>query len=329
MRRGIPLFASAALGALLSGALLPTPASGQQEPPPTPNPPRGVITRVPPQAPGSGRSTVERIPPEEGVAPGTNRRDTSSDKRGDIGRRIEREDASTAGRIQAGEQVRSELDRSDPRADDRSHYEEWTYRGRPGTRVTITLESGAFDTFLVWGRRFEGEFQGLAADDDGGEGVDSRLTVWVRDDREYVIRANSYDGATGRYTLFVSEADPRPDPGAPRGDIAAGQTRRGELGPGDALAPDGTYWEVWTYRGTPGQRIRISAASAEFDTVLRWAVMVGSEPVGVLGDDDGGEGTNSEVTAVVNGDGEYAVVVGAMGPGQTGSYTVRVEPADR
>jgi hypothetical protein len=252
-------------------------------------------------------------------------------KRGDIESRVSAVDFTGEGRqVRLGQAVRGELDRTDERSGDGSFYEDWAYRGRPGTRVSVSMSSGAFDTFLVWGRMVDGEFTPIAADDDGGEGNDSRLTAWIRDDLEYVIRANSYeDRATGRYTVLVEEAPARPDPGAPKGTIAPGQTQRGSLGDGDALLSRGTYFEAWTYRGRPGQRVTISAASDDFDTRLGWAQMVGGEPVVVLVDDDGGEGSNSELTVEVDGDGQYSVLVSAMGPGQTGAYTIRVEPARR
>ena len=265
--------------------------------------------------------TAERVPPEE---PG---------KRNDIIRRVQGQEAEFSGTGRAvtlGQPLRSELDRTDSRADDDTYYEEWTFRGRPGTRVSITMGSSAFDTYLVWGRMSDGEFTGFATDDDGGEGTDSHLNVWIRDDVEYVIRANTYERrATGRYTLFVQQAPARPDPGAPRGDIQPGVTRRGSLGDGDALMPNRSYYELWRFTGRPGQRVRISVASDDFDTRLVWARMVGAEALGMSADDDGGEGTNSELTVEVDADGEYAVMVSAMSAGQTGAYTLRVEPATR
>jgi hypothetical protein len=293
--------------ALAASVSLPAGAASAQRP--------GTSTRPPAEAP-PGAATAERPP---------------SGKRDEIEARVTGTDFTGQGRqVRLGQSVRGELERTDERAEDGSYYEEWSHRGQPGTRVSVSMSSGAFDTFLVWGRMVDGEFTTIAADDDGGEGNDSRLTVWIRDDLEYVIRANSYAGRqTGRYTLLVEEAAARPDPAAPKGAIAPGQTQRGALGDGDALLSRGSYFEAWTYRGRPGQRVTISAASDDFDTRLAWAQMVGGEPIAVLVDDDGGEGSNSELTVEVDGSGEFAVLVSAMGPGQTGAYTLRVQPARR
>lgn len=318
-RLAVLAFAVSACGGLLHGT-----AAAQQQPdrvrpvPPEEPPPATVAPRE-----GAKREEIEsRVRQEAAVNP----EDFTGQgvARGRDERPIDRE-----GDVRLGQSVRSELDRTDERADDGSYYEEWFHRGQPGTRVSVSMSSGAFDTFLVWGRVIDGEFKAIAADDDGGEENDSRLTAWIRDDGEYAIRANSYGRATGRYTLLVEEAPARPDPGTPKGDIAPGQSQRSTLGDGDAVLPRGNYYEVWTYRGRAGQRITLSAASDDFDTRLAWAQMVGGEAVALLEDDDGGEGSNSELTVEVEADGEYAVLVSAMSPGQTGAYTLRAEPARR
>jgi hypothetical protein len=232
--------------------------------------------------------------------------------------------------LQAGQVRQSELDRSDPRAEDGTLYEDWTFRGVPGTRVTVSMSSGDFDTFLAWGRMLDGEFVALATDDDGGEGVASRLTVWVRDDQEYVVRANAFRSGTqgqGRFSLFVQEAAPARDAGTSRGTIRPGQTVQGTLDPGDPLLSRGTYHETWRFTGRPGQRVIVSLRSTDFDTLLFWARVVGAEALAMLSDDDGGSGSNSEFTVEVDESGEYAILVSSIGPGGFGAYTLSVDPA--
>lgn len=302
-RTRIPLLA--AVAACLCATLAPAGAPAQANPRPR---------IAPPEEPGPSRSTVERIP-----EPGA--------KRGGIIRRIDREEA-VEGELRLGEAVRSELDRGDRREDDNTYYEDWVFRGVPGTRVTITMSSSDFDTYLGWGRMLDGEFQVLAADDDGGEETNSRVTVWIRDGEEYVVRANSFSAGSGRFRLFVEEAGPAPDPGAPRGVIEPGQTVRGELGAGDALLSSGRYYEVWRLRGRPGQRVTITLASADFDARLGWARMVGGEALSLATDDDSGDGTDSELSVELE-DGEYALIVSTTGVAQTGAYTLRVRTGER
>lgn len=90
---------------------------------------------------------------------------------------------------------------------DNSFYDAWTYAGRSGEQITITMASEAFDTFVTVGRMVNGEFEEIAKMDDGGEGTNTRMEVTLPADGEYVIRANSYQsGQTGDYTLRVESS---------------------------------------------------------------------------------------------------------------------------
>ena len=136
-------------------------------------------------------------------------------------------------------------------------------------------------------------------------------------------------GAAVLCAAFSSAAaQPGPKPGAApgrgqMGEVRAGQTVRGTLAPSDSvLADDGSYVEVWTYRGERGERISVSLSSQKFDTFLRVDLPPG---VGTLAyDDDSGGGTNSRITLDLLADGTYQVVVNALRRGQSGSYALTV-----
>jgi hypothetical protein len=67
--------------------------------------------------------------------------------------------------------------------------------------LTINMTSRDFDTLVVL---LAGDtFESLNSDDDGGEGLNSSLTVSLAAGR-YVIGATSFEEATGRYSLSVS-----------------------------------------------------------------------------------------------------------------------------
>jgi len=109
--------------------------------------------------------------------------------------------------IAAGQTVSGSLDASDPLMGDGSHYDEYTFTGRPGEQVVITLRSAAFDSYLAWGHGTGPAFASEATDDDGAGGNDAQLRVMVGGDGTYTIRANSLaPGATGAYTLNVLPA---------------------------------------------------------------------------------------------------------------------------
>ena len=113
-------------------------------------------------------------------------------------------------RITAGETMNGELDESDPVLDtDQSFYEMWTYQGRAGEQLRISMDAEEFDTYLAIGRMNGGEFEEIATMDDGGEGTNSLMEVTLPADGEYVIRANSFSAdETGPYTLRVETRMP-------------------------------------------------------------------------------------------------------------------------
>lgn len=114
---------------------------------------------------------------------------------------------STESSLVLGRPVTGALESSDPVLADRSRYDRWTYDGRGGERIQVTLESSAFDAYLVVARQTGGTFEALGQDDDGAGGTDARVTVELPADGTYLVLANSYgEGATGAYTLRVDPA---------------------------------------------------------------------------------------------------------------------------
>lgn len=72
---------------------------------------------------------------------------------------------------------------------------------KKGKTYVIDMTAG-FDTYL----RFEGpNGQQIAQDDDGGEGLNSRIVFNCTDDGAYRIIATSFSGGTGEFNLSVAE----------------------------------------------------------------------------------------------------------------------------
>lgn len=108
-------------------------------------------------------------------------------------------------RIALGQSVRGSITAADPTLADGSHYDLYTFSGRGGQTVTVTLRSGDFDAFLAVGKMAGGEFESTETDDDGAGGTDARLTYTLPATGEYAIRANTLSGGeTGSYTLELS-----------------------------------------------------------------------------------------------------------------------------
>lgn len=229
--------------------------------------------------------------------------------------------------IAPGQTVTGELaetDNADPEED--RYYDLYTFTGRPGQRITLTMESEDFDTYLNLGRMENGEFVSLATDDDGGEeGTNSRVSHQLEEGGEYAVRATSFSDASGAYTLTLRERVARA-PAPPR-PLSAGQEVNGRLDEDDAtLETDGSYYELWSYQGRAGEQLRIRMESDEFDTYVAIGRM---EECGEFDEiatmDDGGEGTNTLLEVTLPEDGEYVIRANSFSADETGSYTLVVD----
>lgn len=236
--------------------------------------------------------------------------------------------------IRAGQTVLGTLDPSDLRASDDSYFDYWTFSGAPGERVGITMRSDEFDAFLSWSVVGGADFEEVDSDDDGGGGTDSRLAVIVPASGTFVIRANSLSaGETGAYTLSAERLpDPVTTPSGPgfggttgMGGIQAGQTVSGSLTDSDLMLPDGSFYDVWTYTGAAGERLRVTMRSDDFDTFLSWGEMVDGNYNSIESDDDGGGGTDSQLEVTLPSSGRFVIQANSLSEGETGTYTLSVE----
>ncbi len=99
--------------------------------------------------------------------------------------------------LSSGSSVESSLTPSDDTLGDGSHFQDWSYTGSVGERITVSMTSSEFDTYLIVA---SGE-EHLVENDDF-DGTDSRVSFTLPASGTYTIRANSYGGGeTGSYTL--------------------------------------------------------------------------------------------------------------------------------
>jgi hypothetical protein len=108
------------------------------------------------------------------------------------------------GDLRAGRPVTGALARGDSiLQEDSSFVDAWRYAGRAGERVTVTMSSKSFDTFLS----IHMGGQVIATNDDvrGGSGTNSRLTLELPVTGVYTVNANSVRrGETGMYSLALT-----------------------------------------------------------------------------------------------------------------------------
>ena len=95
----------------------------------------------------------------------------------------------------------------------------------------------------------------------------------------------------------------------------------GALTADDPVLEDGSHYDVWVYRGTAGERIRIDLTSAAFDCFLSAGTMSADGFEARTNNDDVEPGnTDSRVDATVPADGVLYIRVNSYGAGETGSY---------
>lgn len=227
--------------------------------------------------------------------------------------------------ISIGQTVRGRLDETDAiLEDDETYYDTWLLNGRKGQRVQIEMKADSLDAFISFGKMDGAEFNSLRTDDDSGEGTDSKLTITLPDDGQYVIRANEVGPKTGAYTLSVVERQPGPTSATPH-PIGLGQEVTGNLNDEDPAGDDGSYYDYWTFQGHAGDHLRITMSSDAFDTFVSIGTLDGQSYNELGGNDDGNDGTNSLLEFTLPNDGVYVIRAKALSGENEGEYRLKVE----
>ena len=193
----------------------------------------------------------------------------------------------------------------------------------------------------------------VATNDDGGEGLNARITYTCAQTGTYKLGVTTYSAstATGMYTLRVQalgtpaplgqptpigQAQPIAQPvvtalptnpiAAPgqSAQIAIGQTMRGRLEQGDLTMSDGTFYDAWIFQGNAGQTVTIDVRSDEFDTYAQLLDASGQQKL-AENDDYPGENLNSRIIYTLPATGTYQIVVNNAGTSRrAGIYTVSI-----
>ncbi|HET7233645.1 MAG TPA: PPC domain-containing protein [Longimicrobium sp.] len=240
--------------------------------------------------------------------------------------------------ITVGQTVRGTLTERSPQESDATFYEQYSFTGRAGQTVRVTMRSADVDSYLTL---FPGEGSGAAAlahDDDGAGGNDSRIVFTLPAAGRYVIHANTVARAAGAFELALEEGSAADVPhgggtGGGNGggsaaratEIRAGAAVSGSLDTSDPLAGDGSHFDDYVYHGRAGERLVISLRSSAFDTYLSVATTAGGSPSQGTSDDDGAGGTDSQVTLTLPSDGDYVIRANSLEGGATGAYTLQVQ----
>ena len=198
----------------------------------------------------------------------------------------------------------------------------WSLSTTQGAELQVDLRSADFDAFLyVVG---PGLGEGLR-DDDGGEGLNSRLCMAITEPGEYRVVASSLSGDVGSFTLEVTALRGGTDGscsedggGEEITDIALLPTEGRLLSLGDDV--EGLLRETdpvvfdspaqaWAVQGQEGQAFSVDLISDDFDAYL---MVEGPGLESWLNDDDGAGRCDARVTFTFPQTGIYLVVVSTL-----------------
>ncbi len=211
--------------------------------------------------------------------------------------------------IALGQTINGTLAAGDCALNDGTFIDFYSFNGTAGQPVSLSLNSSAFDTYLFL---IGTDGEPLEQNDDSGSGSNSRIpiesgVIILPVTGRYIIGANSYDVATGAYSVTLNARDA----GCAATNLNYNQTVNGTLTTTDcAVNFDGDiyYTDLYTFSGVAGQQISIAMNSTIVDSYLILDTPSGANSVF---DDDGGGTDNARIPAT----GTYTLP-------ETGTYTI-------
>jgi hypothetical protein len=225
---------------------------------------------------------------------------------------------STAGRVlRRGEQAFGHLSGAEASIENDRPVLAWALRGEAGETATIRLESDDYDAYLYF---FGPGLTEAMTNDDGGNGLNSELTVTFEETGTYIVGAGALSsGSTGSYSLAVTDPVDLSTLSAGGRLLRVGANEQGMLTDAD-LTFEGQRVQAWDFEARAGDSVTIDMLSDAFDSYLRVA---GPGLPDYLSDDDSGDNLNSRLSVSFPQDGIYRVIASSLG-GDTGSFTLRV-----
>jgi hypothetical protein len=195
------------------------------------------------------------------------------------------------------------------------YIDEFPLAGIRGERVTIDLRSREFDPYVV----LVGP-QGKLEENDDYEGDPSRalLSLELPEDGAYRVIVTSFEkGETGAYNLRIEWGGAAPL----TADAVAPRVERGSLAAGDQTLKTGEYMDLYTFEGTPGQRLTLDVASRAFDTYL---ILIRPSGESRENDDASGRPGHSLIEMDLTEGGTYKAIVTSFKKGSTGDYVLSI-----
>ena len=200
----------------------------------------------------------------------------------------------------------------------------YTYKMVKGRTYQIDMKSKDLDSYL---RLENPKGKQVAEDDDSGDDLDARIIYKAEETGNFKIIATTFDGgATGKFTLTVSDKDAPASTGKPI-ELKTEQgkaTYTGNLDKDDPFYKNKKH-KLFTFRMEAGKTYQIDHMSGAFDAYLYL-----EDPDGKLlaEDDDGGEGLNSRIIYKAEKTGNYRMIATSLSGRATGAFTLSVRQKD-
>lgn len=217
--------------------------------------------------------------------------------------------------------------------DDNSYYTRYTFEGKAGQRLIISMTSSELDSYLIL---LSPDGDDLGQDDNGAGGKNSKLIVTLPEDGTYTVLANTHGAReVGRYSLQASVSSgngtvnggtngstPRLNPSQQASGNLPLQIQ-GSLGAdSQILQSDRSPYQEHSFQGTAGQRITISLESREFDSYL---ILLDPDGRKIGENDDASSNTmNSALTVTLPSTGTYRIIANTYDSTGRGQYTLSV-----
>ena len=216
------------------------------------------------------------------------------------------------------------LDASDPQDSDERRHDEHRVRLEAGTRYRISVNSEDFDPMVEI--RGAGGGDALAQDDDGGDGLNSRLAFTPEASGIYLVRVLGFSTTSeGGYALRIEVPPPLP---APQTVTATFETTSWTVLHGTLVDsdPEGEWGRFDDYLVTldAGEEVLLRVDSTDFDTMVHVLAADGREGDPLLTDDDSGGGYNALLVFTPEAAGDYIVRVTSYSAAGGGPYRLRI-----
>ncbi|MBW4515602.1 MAG: trypsin-like peptidase domain-containing protein [Timaviella obliquedivisa GSE-PSE-MK23-08B] len=217
--------------------------------------------------------------------------------------------------------------------DDNSYYARYTFEGKAGQRIVISMTSSELDAYLIL---LSPNGDDLGQDDNGAGGKNAKLTVTLPENGTYTVLANTSSAREmGRYSLQAavnggsstvngggSGSTPRPNASQQASGSLPLQIQ-GSLGANSrVLQSDRSPYQEHTFQGNAGQRVSISLESREFDSYL---ILLDPDGKKIAENDDASANTmNSALTVTLPSTGTYRIIANTYDSTGRGQYTLSI-----